>query len=94
MDKFLIKRKQTSISSIGSSSIPNPNIGGDDKVVEKRPRVEFCDNDIVGDPALRKPVEEYHISIRDEVRRRYLVKGPCQPYGPPSNFVLVPSLYI
>ena len=82
MDKFIIKRKQP-IPSIRSSSVPNPNIplSGDDKVVEKRPRVEFSDNDIVGDPALRKPIEEYPISIRDEVRRRYLVKGPCQPYG-------------
>ena len=43
--------------------------------------MEFSDNDIVGDPALRKPIEEYPISTRDEVRRRYLVKDPCQPYG-------------
>lgn len=81
MDKFIIKTKRASISSIGSSSVPNPNPISGDEVVEKRPRVEFSDNDIVGDPALRKPIEEYPISIRDEVRRRYLVKGPCQPYG-------------
>ena len=36
--------------------------------------MEFSDNDIVGDPALRKPIEEYPISTRDEVIRRYLVK--------------------
>ena len=87
MDKFIIKTKWSSIPSVGSSIVsnpnPNPNIpfDGDDKVVEKRPRVKFSDNDIVDDPALRKPIEEYPISIRDEIRRRYLVKSPCQPYG-------------
>ena len=30
---------------------------------------------------LRKPIEEYPILIRDEIRRRYLLKGPCQPFG-------------
>ena len=87
MDKFIIKTKRSSISSVGSSSVPNPNLnpsipfGGDDKVVEKRPRMEFSDNDIVSDLVLCKPIEEYPISIRDEVRRRYLVKCPCQSYA-------------
>ena len=43
--------------------------------------MEFSDNDIVGNLTLRKPIEEYPISIRNEVRKRYLVKGSCQPYG-------------
>ena len=47
----------------------------------KETRVEFSDNDIVGDLALYKPIEEYPISIRDEVRRCYLVKGLYQLYG-------------
>ncbi|KAL1225039.1 hypothetical protein V5N11_002818 [Cardamine amara subsp. amara] len=31
------------------------------------------------DPGERIPILEYHPNIRDEVRRIYLTKGPCQP---------------
>uniref|UniRef100_A0A7N0TQP3 TTF-type domain-containing protein n=1 Tax=Kalanchoe fedtschenkoi TaxID=63787 RepID=A0A7N0TQP3_KALFE len=31
------------------------------------------------DPGLRRKLSEYHLNIRDEVRRAYLLKGPCQP---------------
>ena len=41
----------------------------------------FDSSELVIDPALRKPIEEYHINIRDIVRREYLLKGPCQPIG-------------
>ena len=37
--------------------------------------------EIVSDPGLRKPIEEYHINIRDAIRREYLLRGPCQPIG-------------
>ncbi|ESQ50115.1 hypothetical protein EUTSA_v10002275mg [Eutrema salsugineum] len=33
------------------------------------------------DPADRKRILEYHANERDEVRRKYLMKGPCQPRG-------------
>jgi hypothetical protein len=36
---------------------------------------------IVSDPGLRKPIDEYHINIRDAIRREYLLRGPCQPIG-------------
>ena len=42
----------------------------------------FNPDDIVADLALRKQIEEYAtLEIRDEVRRVYLLKGPCQPRG-------------
>ena len=31
------------------------------------------------DPADRKPISSYHPNDRDEVRRAYLQRGPCQP---------------
>jgi hypothetical protein len=34
---------------------------------------------IVVDPGLRKPIDEYNVNIRDAVRRGYLLQGPCQP---------------
>jgi hypothetical protein len=37
--------------------------------------------DIVADPGLRKPIDEYDVNIRDAVRREYLLHGPCQPVG-------------
>lgn len=37
--------------------------------------------DIVADPGLRKPIDEYDVNIRDAIRREYLLRGPCQPIG-------------
>jgi hypothetical protein len=34
---------------------------------------------IVADTGLRKPIDEYDVNIRDDVRREYLLRGPCQP---------------
>jgi hypothetical protein len=36
-------------------------------------------DDIVVDPGLRKPIDEYDVGIMDKVRRKYLLMGPCQP---------------
>ncbi|ESQ30894.1 hypothetical protein EUTSA_v10012191mg, partial [Eutrema salsugineum] len=38
-------------------------------------------DDLPSDPADRKIILEYHQNERDEVRRRYLIKGFCQPHG-------------
>ncbi|KAH7668712.1 Ribonuclease H-like protein [Dioscorea alata] len=46
---------------------------------QKKSRVEFDPSDIIADPGLRKPIEEYDTGIRDQVRREYLLMGPCQP---------------
>jgi hypothetical protein len=36
-------------------------------------------NDIVVDPGLRKPIDEFHHNIRDDARKAYLQMGPYQP---------------
>ena len=36
-------------------------------------------NALPADPAERKPISSYHPNERDEVRRAYLQRGPCQP---------------
>ncbi|KAH7650966.1 Ribonuclease H-like protein, partial [Dioscorea alata] len=41
----------------------------------------FNFNDIVSDPGLRKPIEDFDNRIRDQVRREYLTRGPCQAIG-------------
>lgn len=33
------------------------------------------------DPADRKIISKYHPNQRDEIRRKYLIRGPCQPRG-------------
>ncbi|KAL9686536.1 hypothetical protein QQ045_023997 [Rhodiola kirilowii] len=50
----------------------------------KRGRTENeCERDfhIAIDPTLRKPINDYEHSIRDDVRRAYVVQGPCQPHS-------------
>lgn len=42
-------------------------------------------NDLPWDPADRKKNSEYHPNQRDEIRRQYLIRGPCQPRG--HNFL-------
>ena len=37
--------------------------------------------DLPWDPSERKRIIEYHPDQRDEIRRAYLIKGPCQPLG-------------
>src|SRR5579883_2611559 len=39
----------------------------------------FTPDDIVADPALRRPIEKYDKNVQDQVRRAYILKGPCQP---------------
>ena len=35
--------------------------------------------DLPSDPGLRKSISDYDSNIRDQVRREYLQRGPCQP---------------
>ena len=37
------------------------------------------DEEIQYDPGKRKPIEHYHPNLKDLVRRKYLLNGPCQP---------------
>ncbi|ESQ50540.1 hypothetical protein EUTSA_v10023173mg [Eutrema salsugineum] len=38
-------------------------------------------DDLPYDPAKRKNIQDYHPDQRDEVRRKYLTRRPCQPCG-------------
>ncbi|XP_035823482.1 zinc finger MYM-type protein 1-like [Zea mays] len=41
----------------------------------------FNPDDIVADPALRRQIYEYDKDVQDQVRRAYVLNGPCQPKG-------------
>lgn len=85
MDKFVIRDKRASSSSVGSSIIPIESQDGDEIVgasCGKRARMEpICEEDIISDPALRKPIIDYEPQVRDGVRWEYVIKGPCQPFS-------------
>ncbi|CAA0835592.1 TTF-type zinc finger protein with HAT dimerisation domain [Striga hermonthica] len=84
MDKFVSKWKK----SVSSSS-SNVDLNDKDSGKRQRVEVELTEDDIVGDPGLQKPIDDYPFAIRDELRRRYLAKGPFQPHDhnfPKSSF--------
>ncbi|XP_050229221.1 uncharacterized protein LOC126678361 [Mercurialis annua] len=74
MDKYVIRTRK----------IVNSCDKGDDLGAlsgEKRKRVKFDSTDVIADPGERISIDDYEINIRDEVRRAYVLKGPCQPKG-------------
>jgi len=71
MENFL--KRKASTSGIGSD-IPQPSS------TSSMPR-EFDLNDLPSDPSERKKITAYHPNQRDEIRRKYLIRGPCQPRG-------------
>ncbi|KAH7688594.1 P-loop containing nucleoside triphosphate hydrolase protein [Dioscorea alata] len=75
MDKFFIKRPRSEESS------NTPKVPLDSKSSEENINTNFNFNDIVSNPGLRKPIKDFDIGIRDQVRREYLTRGPCQPIG-------------
>lgn len=74
MDKFVIRTpKNTNYCDIENNQATTSG--------QKRGCVEFDSVDIIADPGQRISIEEYEANIRDEVRRAYVLKGPCQPKG-------------
>ena len=67
MEKFLTKRKTT--------TDPEPS----NVDTSKRNRVEVNLADLPSDLGMWIRILDYNTNIRYEVRRSYLLKGPCQP---------------
>ncbi|XP_022014936.1 uncharacterized protein LOC110914454 [Helianthus annuus] len=65
--------------SIQTSS--NPLNSNEHNNKRSREEFELSEDEIVGDPTLRKPINDYPANIREEVRRWYIAKGACQPKG-------------
>ncbi|XP_042387908.1 uncharacterized protein LOC121980001 [Zingiber officinale] len=74
------------------SSSNDPNIS---EVVEIQSHVELNVNDIVSDPGLRKSIEEFDISIRDQVRidqRNEEVSKVVNQNAPGNNQMISPTI--
>ncbi|XP_057793084.1 uncharacterized protein LOC131009690 [Salvia miltiorrhiza] len=56
-------------------------ITGANVEVDVNVEVETNFEEYVRDPGLRRPIEEFDIAIRDQIRREYLSMGPCQLVG-------------
>ena len=57
--------------------------------ITKSSKEEFNPNTLETDPGKRIPISDYHPNLQDDVRRAYMLKGPCQPKlvkFPPTKF--------
>ncbi|KAI3702819.1 hypothetical protein L6452_28571 [Arctium lappa] len=83
MQRFLKRKASTSGSDIGdiggepSTEIVPLNVSQPSST--QLIPIEVDLNDLPWDPSERKRISEYHPNLRDEVRRKYLIRGPCQP---------------
>ncbi|KAJ9543570.1 hypothetical protein OSB04_023277 [Centaurea solstitialis] len=74
MERFLKRKASTSESN--SDDIPQPR-----RCATPSIPMEIDMNDLPWDPSERKRISEYHPNQIDEIRRKYLIRGPCQPRG-------------
>ncbi|XP_021828662.1 zinc finger MYM-type protein 5-like [Prunus avium] len=87
MERYFKRRFASTTSSsdnVGSSSSRDVDISRDVDVsrdVDSSKESELQDilANLIADPGLRPQMLDYDPNIRDEVRRAYLQKGPCQP---------------
>ncbi|CAL2270277.1 unnamed protein product [Prunus armeniaca] len=78
MEQFF-KRK----SSSGSGSLDNVdssnNVGSSRTSSSRQNQLDGVLGNLQADPGLRTRMIDYDANMRDEIRRSYLQKGPCQP---------------
>ena len=84
MERFY-KRICTSTSHSPPKSPPSsnelPKESNVTEQVENQSHTDLNLEDIISDPGLRKPIENFDIAIRDQARREYALRGPCQLNG-------------
>ncbi|XP_057793266.1 uncharacterized protein LOC131009879 [Salvia miltiorrhiza] len=76
MECFFSKKRRGESSSCSITPFIGANVE-----VEENVETETNFNEYVRDPGLRKPIDEFDIAIRDQVRREYWSMGPCQVVG-------------
>ncbi|PIA31127.1 hypothetical protein AQUCO_05200016v1 [Aquilegia coerulea] len=95
MDKFVIRLPRTSVppnlepivSNVPKEPVSVEPIVPNEPVVTNTKRIKrtsdgeesFAISSFESNPSLRKPISDYPPDEQDNIRRAYLVKGPCQP---------------
>ncbi|CAH9079626.1 unnamed protein product [Cuscuta europaea] len=70
------------VPAVPSTTIQENSTTNDEEhtIIQSVAANEFDASQLPSDPGLRIPISRYHPNIRDQVRRAYLQKGPCQPF--------------
>lgn len=77
MDKYVTRSKIGHPSS--SSTHPSTALTIAPKIQSKTFISDVDLKSLEADPEIRKPIAEYNPNIRDDIRRYYILKKPCQP---------------
>ena len=82
MDRWLKRKAPDDVSNQGPVS--NANTSHEPHQQETNVRVSApekinWEEEIQFDPGKRKDIRAYHPNLRDSIRRKYMLNGPCQP---------------
>jgi hypothetical protein len=76
MERWLKRKVPDDANNVGNSQQRNCNVTFP---TPQAPEYINWEEEIQFDPGKRKEICAYHPNLRESVRRRYLVNGPCQP---------------
>ncbi|KAJ9543702.1 hypothetical protein OSB04_023409 [Centaurea solstitialis] len=79
MLKFFKKIDESSSSDIPKTTNVEETIAKDNEQETPLKYMKVDLDSLPADPGQRPSMEVYHVNQRDEIRRHYLQKGPCQP---------------
>ncbi|KAM1393892.1 hypothetical protein ACFX2F_029997 [Malus domestica] len=80
MERFF-KRKSSSGSGSSNNVDSSNTVGSSRTPSSRQSQLDDVLGNLQADPGLRTRIIDYDANMRDEVRRLYLQKGPCQPRG-------------
>ncbi|XP_070669149.1 uncharacterized protein [Malus domestica] len=75
------KRKSSSGSGSSNNVDSSNTVGSSRTPSSRQSQLDDVLGNLQADPGLRTRIIDYDANLRDEVRRLYLQKGPCQPRG-------------
>ncbi|XP_049397615.1 uncharacterized protein LOC125861794 [Solanum stenotomum] len=98
LEKYFFRVPKTSLAPQNQNQLRrDENVNQIEISSHSSQRQEFDVNDLKADPAERTPILNYHPNLRDEIRRAYIIKGPCQPQNhqfPQTNFFGTPRRFV
>ena len=77
MERWLKRKAPDDANNVGNSQQQDANVTF--HPIPSAPKDINWEEEIQFDPGKRKEISAYHPNLRETVRRKYLVNGPCQP---------------